>query len=901
MSLQMPDKGYWNRKLAAYFHDPLDKVMDIRNHEKNATEWLKWIGLTDSEINAVNFKPADHIAAGSERARVLGYNWDPAKSGAVDFNYSPVITHPIGRQAHLNIDGSGGESRWSGFFKDSPETREMMADPYKKFCAMHLALRHRLGEGAALGAFWHRIPADTRFPDHSIWNHNALTSALYSCAELSNNDYGDIGLMVVSLGPVQTFIEKARKLRDYWTGSVLLSWLAFEGIRWVMEYLGPDHIIYPSLVGQPLVNQYLAQEKMLGIDNAPKNRGEQSRIASFPNKFVALVPYKLAAEYGAAIGDAIKGKWLELVKQVESETLGLVPGMSDDEKENIKALFQRQNENYWEVRWAASRLITAAKDADGSMELPAEMKNLLDGDTFERLRKLGGAFKAKKASSAGICYGATHGLAQSALAAAKSRRVESRPEEPGKKCMQCGELEALHARPYDGKMSAREYAEDMKRLWTDLAGAWKTGRKKAFDLDDKGGEALCSVCLTKRLVYCLLPDGHILERTYSRGVGFPSTTEMALYEFFRRNEIKSPDKQEELAQRLHDNESEEAAPSDFKDYGKKLKPQDRYYAILLMDGDKMGDLVNGATLAATWESILHPEYHSKLMNADFPEDETAKWNMIFNDKNLGKRSVTPAIHAAISEALGDFSVYCVPEIIKKYDGKLVYAGGDDVCAVLPMAKALKAAREIREAYHRDYYLVNKDGTTEPITDKTWKPKPGRLAVGLGKGDGISISAAVLVCHHKEPLQGMLRRAHELLTQEAKAKAGRNALALELRKRSGGSRTLARKWDSAAWAAFDTVLEKAGNTLSASKVYQMEQYRDGLNAILSMESGDRKNTLVTFVKKELEHSGVGNKDDRGELAKAFADIMIPDKTPAGGSLYETDGLVIAAFMGGEDNE
>jgi CRISPR-associated protein Cmr2 len=56
----------------------------------------------------------------------------------------------------------------------------------------------------------------------------------------------NIGLMVFSLTPVQGFITTARKLRDYWSGSILLSWLAFEGLRWVMENLGPDHVLYPS-------------------------------------------------------------------------------------------------------------------------------------------------------------------------------------------------------------------------------------------------------------------------------------------------------------------------------------------------------------------------------------------------------------------------------------------------------------------------------------------------------------------------------------------------------------------------------------------------------------------------------------------------------------------------------
>jgi CRISPR-associated protein Cmr2 len=76
-------------------------------------------------------------------------------------------------------------------------------------------LRFQLAEQnkAGLGGLWHRLPADTRFPDHSIWQHNALTSALYSSMRLAGCA-DNIGLMVFSLAPVQGFIENARKLRD---------------------------------------------------------------------------------------------------------------------------------------------------------------------------------------------------------------------------------------------------------------------------------------------------------------------------------------------------------------------------------------------------------------------------------------------------------------------------------------------------------------------------------------------------------------------------------------------------------------------------------------------------------------------------------------------------------------
>ena len=67
-----------------------------------------------------------------------------------------------------------------------------------------------------------------------------------------------------------------------------------------------------------------------------------------------------------------------------------------------------------------------------------------------------------------------------------------------------------------------------------------------------------------------------------------------------------------------------------------------YYAMVKMDGDHMGDLLS----------------------------------------NVGKQE-----HIKISEALSSFSRKGIPELIEgKYPGKLVYAGGDDVLALVPLAR-----------------------------------------------------------------------------------------------------------------------------------------------------------------------------------------------------------------------
>lgn len=200
----------------------------------------------------------------------------------------------------------------------------------------------------------------------------------------------------------------------------------------------------------------------------------------------------------------------------------------------------------------------------------------------------------------------------------------------------------------------------------------------------------------------------------------------------------------------------------------------------------MGKLINGETIGATWESILHPKIYEKIISNKLNVRYSENWKKIFQE--CPKRNITPAIHASISESLGDFALYGVSKIVKKYEGRLIYAGGDDVCAVLPIDNVLKAAEEISAYYTSNFkhiYYQNSEVISDDITDK-FTPQPGKLSTCLGKSQGISISAGILICHHKENLKHMIREAHRLL-DVAKEEGGRNALAVQLKKRSGGDR------------------------------------------------------------------------------------------------------------------
>lgn len=908
MTFRKQDTGYWERKLVAYLHDPIDKAFRIQGHEDRASSLLEKLGLQTP--NKAFWCKADGIASGFERGQVPSYSRDENENGAVDFVQKPLLTHPVASCDPLQINWpeqyknrsaadisssvhnalvevmendvgmKPGDGGYSDKFAGDPDQFAVA-----RFLYVHLALRFKLSRDnvADLGGLWHRLPADSRFPDHTIWQHNALTSALYSCMEMSG-DPEQVGMMAFSITPVQSFISSARKLRDFWTSSVLLSWLAFEGIRWVIEHLGPDHVLYPSLIDQPLVRRYLEDQWHVDFEMP----GPGNDLATLPNKFTFLIPFKDASEIGQAIEQHVMEAWRNLSTIARNELFKIMGIESETEKDVVSSLFERQAGHFWEFHWSAGQLL---RKEDHEV-----FTDLLPNSTWEANFETGKLFnqilsdkKGFKDSLVGMMYGTSHAMVQTALAATKLSRQGTRHSEPGEKCHLCGEFEVLHAEAFESGMSAAEYKNNISDFWGELRDKWN--RDPDFKTD--GTERLCSICFIKRALYrCFQGQSnkaHILHRTFNGKEGFPSTTQMALHDFYVRHKIGGIDTQQKLAQALHESD-EETGKLD----GKSLENADKYYALLLMDGDHMGKLVNGETLSSKWDSVMHPDIVSRLKSSEFDATYRINWGKVFD--SYPRRILTPSVHASISEALGDFALYGVNKIIQKHQGVLVYAGGDDVCAVLPVRYAYAAAREIRDYYHGFFRVVNRDGSKK-LEESKWLPEPGKLSVGLGTGKEISISAAILICHHKENMGAMVDRAHHLLDEKSKAEMDRNACVIELKKRSGGSRFFGAKWDDPSWKGFDRINQALRDTgdkqqeLSTSLVYRLEKLRNGVEAIIHSNREDRRSLLVKLLDAELKRSGISG--EKG-IADSLADVVWAKRSGMEDK-FEPERAIVCAFL------
>lgn len=159
----------------------------------------------------------------------------------------------------------------------------------------------------------------------------------------------------------------------------------------------------------------------------------------------------------------------------------------------------------------------------------------------------------------------------------------------------------------------------------------------------------------------------------------------------------------------------------------------KYIAVIAMDGDHMGEKLSGFRSA----------------------DE----------------------HRAFSRKLADFARQVK---IDAEDGLLIYAGGDDVLAVVKATRAIEIAQNLAKRFQ--------DTVRE---------------------DGVTASAGIAIGSSKAPLQDLIHEAH---AAEGRAKHGygRDALAVSVLKRSGEILKWGCAWDSRAFDIYRRLTEQSGN-------------------------------------------------------------------------------------------
>jgi CRISPR-associated protein Cmr2 len=587
--------------------------------------------------------------------------------------------------------------------------------------------------------------------------------------------------------------------------------------------------------------------------------------AALPNRFVAVVPASRAEELARKCRDHVRQWLLELGLKTADRLLeeaGLrKKGSARDESVHAYAQVRRQLKDFPEVHWAITPFSLAPprkeeKQTDpDTAELRAAMAPFFGSKDDEDAGFLASpAWKVLREHiqwtdgtaffdpNPGVLYPAFYELNERLMAAAKSVRPFTQTQEEGWRCTLTGETEWLTHDPWlltvprgqrrsrtDGGFREGQHHET---LWTRIADNCPAWAKK--------GEHLGALPAIKRLWPALFAEevrrhtknitdrfvvsthamalAHQIREWLERGA--PMTREQRSRVEAVSSRVALPAQlaaraewqdRIDLAARIpaileeaREKEEEDEAAEEAKKFVRKVlcgedddAPQlETYYALLMMDGDHMGAILAGDEEAGTSIPFLesfHPQVRPLF---DRAQGELRKYAE-------QRRPVSPNRHLVISGALNDFSQIVAPWIVEReHAGRLIYAGGDDVMAMLPVADALKAVARLRAAYSgrgQDQLSAKRGERWEKLLlSKGFAYLNGRLMRMMGPR--ATASCGIVIAHHQAPLSLVLR---ELRQAERKAKsyrrrvdsrvADRDAWHITVLKRSGGRLDLSGDW------------------------------------------------------------------------------------------------------------
>ncbi|MEG4230838.1 type III-B CRISPR-associated protein Cas10/Cmr2 [Microcoleus sp. Pol11C3] len=202
-----------------------------------------------------------------------------------------------------------------------------------------------------------------------------------------------------------------------------------------------------------------------------------------------------------------------------------------------------------------------------------------------------------------------------------------------------------------------------------------------------------------------------------------------------------------------------------------------WWAIIVADGDGMGKYVSGSKLNP-YKGYIHEPSIDKG-NSLFSDEE---FNSQFDKLLETRKRMGPATHVGLNRALLDFSNRIVPYLTeKRFCGKVVYSGGDDVLAVLPLADLPEYLLCLRAAWcgDTDPYTTDRPNISFIAQGGYWQPDPqnGSDFCGLPNrplftmGEGATLSAGIVIAHKSVPLPTVLESLWSAEEDRAKEMKG----------------------------------------------------------------------------------------------------------------------------------
>ncbi|RAL25610.1 type III-B CRISPR-associated protein Cas10/Cmr2 [Thermoflavimicrobium daqui] len=504
-----------------------------------------------------------------------------------------------------------------------------------------------------------------------------------------------------TIGPVQGFVAQSRRTRDLLASSFLLSYLS--GHAMMAAIREGCHIVFPYVHERKGVECNLHDPLLQAIDACLKGQAPQDGpwIGSLPNRFKAEVPEGLDPIKSAqACQKAVVKAWKRVSEAVWNYTVAPIAHLG----QGTRAIWDRQTQNFWEMAWVIG-----------------EEEDLLD-------RR-------------------------------KNWRSYIPPEEPGDKCTLMGSLQ---------EVSGHFRGDKQRKFWKSLR-----NRLKGFDLGLD--ERLSTIGLIKRFF--------VKEEVTKAAIGwdfpdqarlFPSTAYIAIIPWLAEVVKQAPQEAQAYM------EAARLCKVDMSEYPKRfglphlskygftqLQGQAFYQSYMENDRNFEKGLIK--------ERQRMKESYQQLIDAMDKQEPNPYYALILMDGDrlgalLQKRSEKEGkVGKLVSQSLAQFTEG-IELLVSEHQGVTIYAGGDDVLAMVPMEQALAVVVKLREKYMTSFSKI------------------------MESSDDATISAAIVYAHYRAPLQEVLQHAHQLLDKEAKEKSGRNSLAISVWKSSGIDLTWSAPWE-----------------------------------------------------------------------------------------------------------
>ncbi|MBA3944411.1 MAG: type III-B CRISPR-associated protein Cas10/Cmr2 [Herpetosiphonaceae bacterium] len=541
-------------------------------------------------------------------------------------------------------------------------------------------------------------------------------------------------LMLVSIGPVQEFIASARRSRDLWFGSWLLSELSRAAAVSILEHTKPAQLIFPAV------------DSLMDLNNGELN---------VANKLIAVIEQS-PKEVGKAIEDAVCAKLMKIKDGAYSK---LDHALFD------VATATTQVADLLEFFWVALPL----------------------GD-----------------------YRATRMQLESLLAARKATR-EFNPVTWGK---------AVPKSSLDGQRESVIPESAFESLSEQVL-------RRRYGI--RKGERLCGVGL--------------LKRHGNRGAGdrFFSTSHVAALPLIQR--LTNP---QAIGTYINELRGLDVAEADLGNVPRPSGQWGHYDGHLLFEErlPEFFEAQDRAGLAQARRSLKH--FLDAVADGKRPEPYYAL--LLADGDRMGAtidHQPTLEAHRALSQHLVAFASQVRMIVETRHQGSLVYAGGDDVLAFVPLHTVLSCANELAQQFYQQL---------SGYTDEN--------------GHTPTLSVGVAVSHHLEPLSDALELAR---SAEKRAKRDRNSLSVVVSKRGGGDRTVSGVWGTMD-KRVDTLIDLHRlDAVPDSAAYELRDLAQRLNQAV-LQPMLRAETVRILKRKRPVHGQVAITDETLETLGEMIDAQ-----------------------------